>query len=105
MAGILPEGTLGIRRFSITLNVGQTYTLDGCSRGLYLYQNISASHIVGAALIYADGNATEIVQIPYIRATQSSGVVYFEKAGLNEPVTIHNGYSTVQGVLVTYIRV
>lgn len=103
MAELFPQGTLGIRRFSATLSAGQTYTLEGCQRGLYIYQDISASHVIGASLIQADGSCSEIVSIPYIKPKETAGVLYFKKESTSSPVAIHNGYSNLQGIVITYI--
>ena len=103
LAGLLPEGTLGVRRTTFHISAGGTKILDGFRDGLYMLKNNSESHSIGVAIMFADGNAVEIVEDVFIKATERSGTVYLKKNAVNEPVSIHNDASSGKSISITYI--
>lgn len=102
MAGQLPNGTLGIRRFTGNINPGDSYVLTGFKNGLYIYQNSSASHELGMALVDHNGGTFVLRDIAHFKTTETSDVLYMKKTS-NTDMTIYNNYPIIQGFTVLYI--
>lgn len=104
VAGQLPNGTLGIRRLTGNINHGGSYVLTGFKNGLYIYQNSSASHELGMALVNHDGATFVLREISHFKTTEASGVLYMKKTS-DTDMTIYNNHPTVQGFTVLYIGI
>lgn len=104
MAGQLPNGTLGIRRFTGNINPVGSYVLTGFRNGLYIYQNTSASHELGMALVDHDGVTFVLREISPFKTKEASGLLYMKKTS-NTDMTIYNNYPITQSFTVLYIGV